>query len=361
VSELFTRLQERARELGFGWFGVAPAEPLQQELKDLVRWLEEGRHGEMEWLARDPERRTDPARVLDGCRTVLMLGMNYLREQLPPPAEALSPPPQGFGRVSKYARTRDYHRVIEKAEVKLARFIDRELVPGARTKLYVDYGPLMERPWAARAGFGFLGKHTLLIHPQEGSFHFLAALVTTAVIEAPPPAIPDRTAGCGDCRRCIDACPTGAITGPWEFDARRCVSYLTIEKSGPVPEEFWPLQSGYLFGCDICQDVCPYNQSRAKPVQGSPLGEELVPERLSLVRLLEEADEFLAELEGKSSPLKRAGAESLRRNAVIVASENGGPAERAALERLVLREDQPDWLREMAQKALGKLGESARG
>jgi epoxyqueuosine reductase len=338
-------LGEHVRSLGFDWFGVAAAAPLERELEDLRQWLGDGRHGEMAWLAKEPERRADPARVLEGCRSVIVVGLNYLRDTS---FKQSDPTPPGHGRVSKYARSRDYHRVFEKLLAKLCRHIRQEFAPGAEARAYVDYGPVMERPWAERAGLGFRGKHTLLIHPREGSFHFLAVVLTTALIRpTPSPELP--MPGCGDCRRCIDACPTGAITEPWKLDARRCLSYLTIEKAGPINAEFWPQFEGNLFGCDICQDVCPYNQSRAKPRSDGPLGEPMVAETLSLAELIRDAEGVLERLGEASSPLKRAGAESLRRNALIVAMERGDDSAKAAAVEYASRPGAPDWLRELTR------------
>ncbi|CAN5420379.1 tRNA epoxyqueuosine(34) reductase QueG [soil metagenome] len=352
ARQLRDAIELKARELGFDWFGVAAAEALGAERKRLEEWLAAGRHGDMKWLETDPARRSDPGLVVEGCRSVIVLGMNYLRESLPPPESAGALPPAGLGRVSKYARTRDYHRVIEKRLRKLAAFIDG-LDPTANSRSYVDYGPVMERPWAERGGIGFAGKHTLLINPAEGSFHFLGAVLTTAEVAADAPrAMP----GCGNCRRCIDACPTGAITEPWKLDATRCLSYLTIEKQGPVDEEFWPNYRGLLFGCDICQDVCPYNQSRARPVAESALGDAVVAPTLSLATLIKDADGFLAGLGETSSPLRRAGADSLTRNAIIVASTNANDETRAALETLAEEEARPEWLRELARRVLAMQG-----
>jgi len=342
------QVEQLARELGFDWFGVAPARALAEELPRLEAWLSEGRHGDMQWLERDPARRADPALVVEGCRSVVVVGMNYLREPIVP---ATSPPTAGHGRVSRYARTRDYHRVIEKALRALARRIDEEIAPGARTRSYVDYGPVMERPWAALAGLGFIGKHTLLINPREGSFHFLGVLLTTAVLE--PTAHNPIGRGCGDCRRCIDSCQTGAITEPHRLDARRCISYLTIEKKGPLSPEEGAMLSGWLVGCDVCQDVCPYNGSRARPTEESPLGPAFVPAELRLVDLIRDAEGFVAALPA-SSPLKRVGAESLRRNALHEADAHGGAEERAAAAEIADRADLPDWLRQLAVQVAQK-------
>ncbi|MCC6547562.1 tRNA epoxyqueuosine(34) reductase QueG [Candidatus Sumerlaeota bacterium] len=343
-------LREEATRLGFDWFGVARAEVLQKELEEFKEWLSEGRHGEMQWLARDPERRCDPTAVLDGCKSVIIVSLNYLREPLGAVADVMQVP-LGFGRVSKYAQTRDYHRVFENLLKKLAMFVQKSIAPGATTKTFVDYGPLMERAWAVRAGLGFIGKHTLLIHPKEGSFHFLGALLTTAELD-PTGSLPLARDGCGDCRRCIDACPTGAITEPWKLDARRCLSYLTIEKQGAIDDEFHDRFAANIFGCDICQDVCPYNQSRAKPRADSPLGPALVEPRVPLADLIGSPDVFLERFSGKASPLKRAGAASLRRNAMIVAGTNGDDAARRALHAVEADTSLADSVRMEARKAL---------
>lgn len=241
--------------------------------------------------------------------------------------------------------------MIEKGLKALCRLIDGELAPGAQSRGMVDYGPAMERVWAARANLGFAGKHTLLIDPERGSFFFLAVILTTADFE--PTSHPAITKGCGDCRRCIDACPTGAITEPWRFDARRCLSYLTIETEGPVSADKWADYAGYLFGCDICQEVCPYNQSRAVPVgESSAFAHPLVPGAVPLHTLLRDAESFIAGLTA-ASPLKRAGAEGLRRNAIIVAATHGTAEDHAVLRELAQDAAQPDWIRNMAAEAMG--------
>lgn len=353
-------LYAKARQLGFDWIGVAREEILHEELEYFREWLAEEKHGDMAWLAKDPQRRCDPCAVLPGCRSVVIVSLNYLREPLED-FRTSSSPPRGFGRISKYARTRDYHRVFENLLRKLATHIDSEIAPGEKTKTFVDYGPLMERAWAVRAGLGFIGKHTLLINPREGSFHFLGALLTTADFEpSAQPAVAHT--GCGDCRRCIDACPTQAITEPWKLDARRCLSYLTIEKKGPIAGEFHDGFSGNLFGCDICQDVCPYNQSRARPRVDSPLGPPIVNALVPLADLIARPAQFLEQFADKASPLKRAGVESLRRNAAIVAGENGDEASIQALQQLAREpvSELPAWLSETAKMALTRAGKSSK-
>ncbi|MDX2175044.1 MAG: tRNA epoxyqueuosine(34) reductase QueG [Candidatus Sumerlaeia bacterium] len=344
-------LPATARAIGFDWVGVARAEPLREELENLRSWLAEGRHGSMAWLAREPERRADPVRVLEDCRSVVVVGVNYLRSaDWPHGAE----PPLGFGVVSKYARTRDYHRVLEGMGRRLGRALSDRIAPGSEHRFLVDYGPVMERPWAVRAGLGFQGKHTLLIHPREGSFHFLGVLLTTAELE-PTAAVEEPMPDCGACRRCIDACPTGAITEPHRLDARRCLSYLTIEHEGEVPEEFWPHFEGAVFGCDICQDVCPYNRSRARPVAGeSPLGAPVVAGLWSLSDLLAIRGEQLAAIP-VATPLRRAGADRLARNAAIVAGERGTREDLDALRGLAADTTRPAWLRSVADRCARRL------
>jgi epoxyqueuosine reductase len=344
-------LEPLAREAGFDWFGVAAAAGLDEARARLEQWLAEGRHGSMEWLARDPARRADPRLVLAECRSVVIVGMNYLRDAPPRRGSVVDPPAAGMGRISRYARTRDYHRVLEGRLRRLARAIDVVVAPGSTTRAYVDYGPVLERDWAARAGIGFIGKHTLLIHPRQGSFHFLAALLTTAEL-APTAALPHAD-GCGDCRRCIDACPTGAITEPWRLDARRCLSYLTIEHPGPPGEAHDPKTvAGQVFGCDICQDVCPYNQSRAAPAdEPSPLGPPIVAAEVPLATLIAAPDEWLAALGDVATPLRRAGAEALRRNALIAAASAPTPETCRAAAAVAEDSGQPEWMRQLARRA----------
>ncbi|MDK2972020.1 MAG: epoxyqueuosine reductase [Candidatus Sumerlaeota bacterium] len=308
-------MEARARELGFDLVGFARAGRLDTELDEFLAWLGEGRHGTMEWLARDPERRADPTLVLPGCRSVVVVAMNYLH-----PEEQEQRDASPAGKVSRYARGRDYHRVFEKALRKIARFLDAEGPEGTRSKPYVDYGPAMERVWAVRAGLGFAGKHTLLIHPEHGSWFFLGVILTTAEFAPSPPLAV--AGGCGDCRRCIDACPTGAITEPWRFDARRCISYLTIEHDGAIEEELAEKMDGWVFGCDACQDVCPYNRKRAEVPDADRFAPRMAPAEWSLAEMMELTEEEVAR-RFTGSPLKRAGAEKLKRNARIAAKSSG--------------------------------------
>ena len=342
----FGLLRKKALDLGFQWVSVVKAEALSASLEYFKEWLGEQRHGDMKWLARDPERRADPRLVLEGCRSVVVVGLNYLQEPLEEQI-ALKP---GFGRVSKYARTRDYHRVMEKLLLRLARYIDTDLDEGATSRGYVDYGPVMERDWAVKAGLGFIGKNTLLINPQEGSFFFLGVVLTTADLSRdkiePSPAMN----GCGDCTKCLEACPTGALLAPGQMDARRCLSYLTIEKKGSIDQEYWGQFEGHLFGCDICQDICPYNKKRANTIESSVLGEVLLPSQIDLCQILDSPEEYLKQFPTISSPLKRTGAESLLRNALLAAFATGDDQVLESARKISLDSSKPDYLRELAQR-----------
>ncbi len=307
AEEYYAAIEARAHELGFDAFGVARAERLDADLTRLEEWLGDGCHASMDWLARDPERRCDPQRVLPGCQSVIVVAMNY---QAPVEIERHDDPPTG--KVSRYARGRDYHRVMDKPLKKIARFCNQIGPLGTESKPYVDHGPVMERAWAMRAGLGFIGKHTLLIDPVRGSWFFLGVVLTTLELPVTPsPVVPG---GCGDCRRCIDACPTGAITEPYRVDARRCISYLTIEHKGEIDADLAANLNGWVFGCDACQEVCPYNQKRARPAVTDRFAPRLLPAEWSLKAMLELTEEELQSTYGQS-PIRRAGTESLKRNA----------------------------------------------
>jgi epoxyqueuosine reductase len=233
-------LRRLAGELGLAPVGVAPVDgDVRREY--FLSWLAEGRHGDMDWLARDPQRRTLPNRVLPEARSILVFGLNYYQ-----------PEPARRGRIAKYALGKDYHKVMLAKLKRICAWL-REL--GAVNRPYVDTGPLLEKPLAARAGLGWQGKNTMLLNEKEGQWLFLGCILTSFPF-APDKEKPDR---CGTCTRCIEACPTGAINAPYQLDARRCISYLTIEHKGPIPPEYRRLIGDHLYGCDDCLDVCPWN------------------------------------------------------------------------------------------------------
>ncbi|HWP39690.1 MAG TPA: tRNA epoxyqueuosine(34) reductase QueG [Tepidisphaeraceae bacterium] len=256
MQQLAAEIKQQARRLGFDLVGIASAEP--SRYRDYFRqWLVAGQAGTMQYLHRRFEQRTDPASYLPGARSVICVAMNYYAPLTPPPQAA------GQGRIARYALGQDYHELFKPRLYQLADWI-RCRVPDAQTRCAVDTAAVMEKELAARAGVGWIGKNTCIINERIGSWLLLGEVLTTLPLPPDDPAI-DR---CGTCRRCIDACPTQAITAPYQLDARRCISYLTIERREPIPDEFHDKLHGWLFGCDICQEVCPWN-SKA-PLSSEP-------------------------------------------------------------------------------------------
>ncbi|MBM3823029.1 MAG: tRNA epoxyqueuosine(34) reductase QueG [Verrucomicrobia bacterium] len=246
-------VRRKAIELGFSECRFAAAE-VPRSGGAFSRWLEAGRHGEMAYLQRNAEKRLDPQRVLPGVRTFIVLAIAYtFRDAEQPPAQAVSEP---RGQVARYAWHADYHEVLRQPLDDLARFIERQGGGETQCLAYVDTGPILERDAAQSAGIGFIGKHTNLIGRRLGNWFLLAEILTTALFEPDPP----ETNRCGSCTRCLAACPTGALVAPFEMDARRCISYLTIELKGSIPESLRRPIGGRVFGCDDCLEVCPWNR-----------------------------------------------------------------------------------------------------
>ncbi|RMH15175.1 MAG: tRNA epoxyqueuosine(34) reductase QueG [Gemmatimonadetes bacterium] len=265
---LRSRVHEAAHEVGFALCGVARPDP-SDHLEHYRAWLAAGYHGDMAYLARPDAvaRRGDPARTLAEVRAIVVVGDLY--DQPDPPGVPDDP---SRGVIARYARGRDYHRVMRTKLRRLAERIERaaggEGLAGV-ARAYVDTGPVLERELARRAGLGWFGRNTMLIHPRAGSYFFLGVLFTTVEIEPDAPFEADH---CGTCRRCVDACPTGALLdrdpeGAPVLDATRCISYLTIEQRGPIPQELRPALGNRVFGCDICQEVCPWNVRFSRPAE----------------------------------------------------------------------------------------------
>ncbi|MGQ0722955.1 MAG: tRNA epoxyqueuosine(34) reductase QueG [Candidatus Eiseniibacteriota bacterium] len=338
ASELAAKVRERAVELGFDRVAFARAGECRDRGR-LTQWIADGLHGEMAWMAKEPSRRSDPRRLLPGARTVIALATFYSR---PRDEETAS-----VGRVSRYARGRDYHRVLGRRLRKLVRWLG-EAAPGSVTVAAVDHRPILEKEWAERAGLGWIGKHTNLITADRGSWLLLAELVTDVELDEDREPHPNR---CGKCADCIDACPTGAIVGPYRVDARRCISYLTIELRGPIPVELRPLVGEWIFGCDVCQEVCPWNRF-AVPVEDPSFHPD---ER----RWTGGADEFLGmndtdfrrRFEG--SPVLRAGRDGFLRNVCVALGTRGDPAALPALRRALT--DDSALVREHAVWAIERI------
>jgi len=344
-------------ELGFLQVGFAPAEP-PRHADAYLRWLDEGRHGEMAWMARPDSmrRRIDPREALTGCRTIVVCSLGYgSPERAADGASGGAVDAEGHAPatalVARYARDRDYHLVFEEKLGTLAAEI-RGRFPDADTRPYVDYGPVLERDHAQRAGLGWIGKNTMLIHPALGSWLLLGEILTTADI---PPDHAFEADRCGTCERCVEACPTGAITGPRQLDARLCISYLTIELRGSIPEHLRPAIGTRVFGCDICQEVCPWNDGTApleEPTAGRPLASP------SMIAWAEEVldmseDEFRGRY--RESALGRPGRDGTLRN-LCVGLGNCGYAEAVPVLMRCLLEPSPI-VREHAAWALGRLDE----
>ena len=350
-----------ARAAGFDQVGFAPAAaPAHAEAYEA--WLASGYHGEMGYMAREDavRRRLDPREALPGCRTLIVVSLLY--GSAPAGTTGRGGGPVGRGDpdrhrrlpvVARYALGRDYHDVFEERLDALSAAIEG-LSPGARTQRYVDYGPVLERDHAQRAGLGWIGRNTMLLHPDLGSYFMLGELLTDLEIEPDPPFVHDR---CGTCRRCIDACPTDAILDGRLLDARLCISYLTIELRGSIPETLRPAIGNRVFGCDICQEVCPWNRDAPVPAEapfaprpGQPVPpEDMIAWAEELAPL--DANEFRARYRGTA--FSRPGRDGLLRNLAVGLGNAGGLAARPILRRLA--EDPSPLVREHARWALNVL------
>ena len=307
-AEIKAALLDEVRARGFDLCRVAAA-AVPPHAEEFRAWLSEGLHGEMGWLKKNAARRTDPQQVLPGARSVLMLGMNYWQSR---PKEA----GPAIGRIARYAWGDDYHEVIEPRLWELDTWLQRH---GGRQRQYVDTGPVLERDFAARSGLGWQGKSTMLIHPKLGTYTFLAAILTTLELPVDEP-MRDH---CGKCVRCIEACPTGAIVAPHQVDARLCISYLTIENKGAIPERLRLLLGDRIFGCDDCLEACPWNRFAVESREARFTARQFVGMNLrDFLGLDEESFRVMF----RKSPIKRIKRRGFLRN-VCVALGNVGTAE----------------------------------
>ena len=302
-------VKRRATALGFAAAGVTTLEP-NDHAAELDRWLEAGYAGTMTYLQRQAEKRKDPRRIMPEAKAAVVTLTNYYHGS----------PPHGGGarhpRVAQYAWSSDYHDVLGARLEQLAAAI-RDVVPGAATRCYVDAGPVPERELAQRAGLGWIGKNMMLIHPEIGSFTFIGVVLTDADLAPDLPFDADR---CGTCRRCLDACPTNAFPEPHVLDATRCISYLTIEHRGAFNDEQRGHVGEWVFGCDVCQDVCPWNESFAQTTTDAgfvPRADVRTPD---LAELLELDEDAFARRYG-DTPFARPGRAGMRRNAAAVLNE----------------------------------------
>jgi epoxyqueuosine reductase len=352
LEAISAAIRGRALELGFDQVGIAPVRP--SEHADFYRrWVEAGRAGEMEYLTRAEAvaRRADPAALVPGARSAIVVARGYFPGGTPQDEQV--PPDRAV--FARYARNEDYHELLKGRLIELQEWISRELIPlGGRA--YVDTGAVLERELAVRAGLGWFGRNTMLIHPAAGSYHFLGVILVDVELA---PSAPFEGDHCGTCTRCLPACPTGALlgndpSGAPVLDARRCISYLTIELKGPIPRELRPLIGNRIYGCDICQEVCPWNapkfvqitdESAFRPREGV--------HGAKLVELMElSQDEFSRRFKG--SPVKRAKRRGLLRN-VAVALGNWGSPEAVPALTAALSDAEP-LVRAHAAWALGRIG-----
>lgn len=309
-QQLGKDLIERAKALGFACAGIASLESIEHP-DTLHAWIDAGMHGEMGYLAENNDKRTNPSMILEGAKCALVVGDLYASRDDHMDA-AMEP---GQGRIARYARGKDYHKLIKKRLVKLLLELQDEH-PDAEFKAFVDTVPLPERELAMRAGIGWVGKHTLIIHPRLGSYLFLGGIVMT--IDAQNPEGVERvTDHCGTCTRCIDACPTQAIT-PHRVDARRCISYLTIEHRSAIDPYLASKMGDWVYGCDVCQEVCPHNSPKPSDVLGAEANPAYLSDRDSfdLLEILGwNEDDRRGAFQG--SAMKRAKLGMMQRNAAI--------------------------------------------
>lgn len=328
-----------AYALGFDLVGIAPAmRPPHAEA--FLLWLQQGYAGEMDYMERTAELRLNPAELLPNAKSAVVVGLNYTPRELPPTDY----------RIARYALGEDYHTVIRaKLENLLSAF--QALCPEAQGRVCVDSAPVLERELAWLAGLGWYGKNTCLINTHRGSYFFVGVLLLDVELEYDHPAF----GGCGNCRRCLDACPTGALVEPYRLDARRCISYLTIELRDGIPEPLREPMGEWLFGCDICQEVCPFNHPRPhQPLRATPTPEpRFTPRPLPSLEEILQIDEESFRERFRGSPTKRARWRGLIRNALIVAGNRADPALLPLVERYCQHPD--PMLREHAEWAKRRI------
>ncbi len=284
--------------------GIAQAEPLDEEAKQLQEWLNRGYHGTMNWMNRNVEKRTDPRSIVPGAKSVICVAMNYYT-----PMQHVNEP--SVGKISRYAWGDDYHDVVTERLKKLYAWLQEEF-PEVEGRYYVDTGPMMDKVWAQRAGIGWIAKHTNVITQDVGSWVFLGELITTLDLEYDAPA----TDHCGTCSLCIEACPTGAIVESYVVDSNKCLSYLTIEHRGEITGEVTGQFENWIYGCDICQDVCPWNHKFS--TETGEVG--FKPREWNVAPSLDEWKEMTQEeFSGKfkGSPIKRTKLSGLKRNILL--------------------------------------------
>jgi epoxyqueuosine reductase len=328
MTSLRLRIFDKAAELGFCAWGIARADAAPEAGERLREWIAAGHHGEMGWIEDRAEQRASPQGLWPQAKSVIALAMSYAPATDPMALAGA----KDRGRISVYAQGADYHKVVKKALKAMGRWLADEA--GCELKVFVDTAPVMEKPLSAAAGVGWQGKHSNLLNREHGSWLFLGVIYTTLELEPDAPA----EHHCGSCTRCIAACPTGAIIAPELVDARRCISYLTIEHAGPIPHEFREAIGNRIYGCDDCLAVCPWNRfaSQAQANKAFTPRPELTAPALADLLALEDSS-FRQLFSG--SPIKRIGVNRMIRNCLIAAGNSGDPALRPSVERYLSNED----------------------
>jgi len=338
-------IRAKAAELGFSACGFARADAADAAGVDLRSWIEAGHHGTMGWIEERAHHRVSAQALWPEAKSAIALGMSYAPASDP---LALGERPE-LGRISVYAKGGDYHKTLKKALKALGRWLAEEA--GCELKVFVDTAPVMEKPLAQAAGIGWQGKHTNLVSREHGSWLFLGVILTSVELEPDVPS--DHGQHCGTCSRCLDACPTNAFDGPHRIDSRRCISYLTIEHDGPIPDEFRSAIGNRIYGCDDCLAVCPWNRfANAAAANRAFLPRaELAAPRLADLLALDDAS-FREMFSG--SPIKRIGVKRMIRNCLIAAGNSGDPTLEPSV-RAHLNDPDPV-IAEAAQWALAQLG-----
>ena len=344
MSTLTQRIQAHAHELGFELVGIIPA-ARSETIARYRQWVKNGYAGEMHYLEKHLPLKTDVRQLLAEAKSVISLAMNYYTTD---PPKALAEDPER-GQISRYAWGDDYHELIRKRLLELVQFIKQAAEAELKTRVCVDTAPVIEREYAQKAGIGWIGKNTNLIHWRSGSWYFLSEILVSVVLESETPTL---RGSCGTCTRCIEECPTDAIIEPNLLDSRLCISYLTIELKESIPKQLRPKMGNLIFGCDICQEVCPWN-SKAVPTPEPgfhPRDGNFAPKLLSLMDMTQQ--EFSRRFKG--SPIKRAKRRGFLRN-VLVAIGNWGDRRAVPALKSALADDEP-LIRSHAAWALGRIG-----
>jgi epoxyqueuosine reductase len=345
-SNLVDALQDRAKEEGFVAFGIAPGRLAPLASERLQQWLRDGLHGDMLWMESRADERANPDVLWPEVKSVIMLGMSYA----PPQDPMVLADQDTRARISVYAQGRDYHDVVKGALKRLAGWLAYEADVGV--KVFVDTAPVMEKALAQSAGLGWQGKHSNVVSREHGSWLFLGAIYTTSVLE---PALPAEDS-CGSCSACQDICPTNAFPAPYRLDARRCISYLTIEHKGPIDPELRPLMGNHIYGCDDCLAVCPWNkfaETAAAHKAFLPRAELVAPQIADLLTLDDAAFRKLF----SGSPIKRIGRDRFVRNVLIAAGNGRDVGLVSQIENLLI--DPEPVVRGAAIWALGRLSPEA--